>query len=236
MPISFHCETCRRSICVPDGSEGKKTRCPECYSIVQIPFHGNTTLLTVPKQPEFAPSEVDDDPLGISGKKESRWDPQEPTSSNPFADQPAPPPIERPSTPRPGHPRDTTKKQKTLKNLAAILLALGVPMLVFSLLAVSSRVLALIDNPTDDSQTLGALGGMATLLLVQVVTLIALNEARVMRNYATARTGMILAIIPLSYPAALMVVPLGLAIWGVALLYDPDVRAAFDSEQGNTPD
>lgn len=231
MPISFHCETCRRSICVPDGSEGKKTRCPNCYSIVRIPFSGSPKLLTTPDVPEVAPLE-EEDPLGITGKTESRWDAPPPNqpSPNPFAERPEPSPVESPQAPLPGQPRDTTQKQKILKALAIALMLLGVPSLVFGLLMIGVRVVVIFEYPTDDPRTLAALAGLITVFIVQVLTLIALNEARIMRNYITARTGMILAIIPFSYPAALLIVPLALAIWGVAILYDPDVRAAFESE------
>ncbi|RCS52985.1 hypothetical protein DTL42_09230 [Bremerella cremea] len=73
MPLSFRCETCRRSIRVPDGSEGKLTRCPDCFSILLVPFQS-------PSQPGFKdnkPTELEEseDPLGIAGKYESRWEP-----------------------------------------------------------------------------------------------------------------------------------------------------------------
>ncbi|PQO27154.1 hypothetical protein [Blastopirellula marina] len=72
MPISFRCETCRRSIRVPDGSEGKLTRCPDCFSIVLIPFQ---PIGKVAKKPqEFAIPDEADDPLGITGKHVPRWE------------------------------------------------------------------------------------------------------------------------------------------------------------------
>lgn len=81
MPISFRCETCRRSIRVPDGSEGKLTRCPDCFSIVLIPFQ---PIGKVTKKPqEFAaPNEVED-PLGITGKHEPRWEAAYPPNAPP---------------------------------------------------------------------------------------------------------------------------------------------------------
>lgn len=237
MPISFHCETCRRSICVPDGSEGKKTRCSYCASIVRVPFSGSPKLLTVQDVPEVAPLE-DDDPLGIVGKTESRWDQPAPqqSSPNPFADQPDPVPVEMPTTPQPVQTGNTIGKQKSLKILATILLVLGVPGLIAGLLTVSKQVILYIDHPTGDPPTIASLALMVVFFTMQMITMVGLNEARVMRNYLTARAGMIMAIIPIFYPAACLVVPLGLTIWGVAILYDPVIRDSFKSEQGYTPD
>ncbi|MEW4565114.1 hypothetical protein AB1K70_21495 [Bremerella sp. JC770] len=250
MPISFHCETCRRSICVPDGSEGKKTRCPECYSIVRVPFSGNATLLSVPDEPKFA-TPVVEDPLGITGKTESRWDNPESVHASPATSSPIPPvspapgPAAKtpsPSPPSPSLPGDASQPQTTLKRLATlkvlatVLMAFGVIALVVTLLFAVVRILALVDQPTNDLVVLGKMAGIVVLFFVQLGTVIALNEARIRRNYTTARTGMILAILPFSNPAACLLLPLALTIWGLAILLKRDVRAAFKSEQGYTPD
>jgi len=228
MPISFHCETCRRSICVPDGSEGKKTRCPECYSIVRIPFSGNTSLLSAPDEPKFATPEADD-PLGITGKTESRWDNPEPAQAQPATSSPTPPVS-------PSQPSDPSQQLTTLKILATALMAFGVITLVILLPFAVVRIMALVDQPTTDLIVLGKMAGIVVLFFVQLVTVIALNEARLRRNYTTARTGMILAILPFSNPSACLLLPLALAIWGLAILLKREVRATFKSEQGYTPD
>jgi len=227
MPIRFHCETCRRSLCVPDGSEGKKTRCPECYSIVRIPFSGNVALQTV-ESPQDTIEETED-PLGITGKNESRWDiPEpEPPSANPFADPPAGQTGPQALKPSSDQPSDLARKQQALKTIATILIVFAVFMLVGTLLWVITRIMVFADNPTGDPRSLGSLAGVVTIFVVQMVTIVALNEARKMGNYTTARTGMILAIIPLSNPAACLIVPLGLAIWGMSILADAEVRDAF---------
>ncbi|PQO36831.1 hypothetical protein C5Y96_06600 [Blastopirellula marina] len=244
MPISFHCETCRRSICVPDGSEGKKTRCPNCYSIVQIPFSGSpklSTMTEVPKESEFAPL-VDDDPLGIVGKTESRWDqPTQQPSINPFADQPdlpasAPATAVLPKQPAPNKHKSIPSQASTVSLLATILMLLSLIMLIPSLLSIGANVIALDDIGMGNPEQVGSLAGMITVFVLQILTIIALNEARTLRNYSTARTGMVLALIPCSNPATLLIIPLGLAIWGVLLIHAPQVRDAFESERGYTPD
>jgi len=37
MPIEFACTNCTRQVRVPDGSEGKKCKCPECQTILSVP-------------------------------------------------------------------------------------------------------------------------------------------------------------------------------------------------------
>src|SRR5690606_22295664 len=37
MSIDFPCTNCQRTIRVPDGSEGKKTKCPQCEEVQRIP-------------------------------------------------------------------------------------------------------------------------------------------------------------------------------------------------------
>ncbi len=37
MPIEFQCTNCTRQVRVPDGSEGKKCKCPECQTILNVP-------------------------------------------------------------------------------------------------------------------------------------------------------------------------------------------------------
>jgi phage FluMu protein Com len=37
MPIEFACTHCNKQVRVPDGSEGKKCKCPECQTILNVP-------------------------------------------------------------------------------------------------------------------------------------------------------------------------------------------------------
>ena len=37
MPIEFACSSCSKQVRVPDGSEGKKCKCPECQTILNVP-------------------------------------------------------------------------------------------------------------------------------------------------------------------------------------------------------
>lgn len=44
MPIEFACTNCTRQVRVPDGSEGKKCKCPECQTILTIPKIQETVI------------------------------------------------------------------------------------------------------------------------------------------------------------------------------------------------
>lgn len=37
MPIEFRCPNCQSLLCVPDGTEGRSSKCPQCGGIAQIP-------------------------------------------------------------------------------------------------------------------------------------------------------------------------------------------------------
>ncbi|GAA4429273.1 hypothetical protein [Bremerella cremea] len=233
MALSFQCGICRKVIHVPDGSEGKKTRCPGCYSIIKVPFSGSVQLID-PDQ--VAPLEDADDPLGISGKTESRWEPSESepaVGSNPFAADPV-------ALPHAEAPVDTIemrqamlrRRRSTLATLSIVLVAIGLLFLIFNGLSVTMQLIRLIDESSDDMGRIAALCGSIVILGAQIITLFALNEVRLFRSYSTARTGMILAMIPFTYPAMCLVLPLGLAVWGMMLLSDNDVCESFHSEGG----
>ena len=49
MTIEFLCDTCGTRLRVPDGSNGKRTKCPQCETILTIPATG--VLPSVPAQP-----------------------------------------------------------------------------------------------------------------------------------------------------------------------------------------
>lgn len=233
MPISFHCETCRRSICVPDGSEGKKTRCSYCASIVQIPFGGSPKLLTGTDIPEVAPLEFDD-PLGIVGKNESRWDPPEqaPDPSNPYVSTARNQPLE--VLDREANESSdviAARHQTTLANLAVILMGLGGLFLVFMLVNLFFQITSMVNRPFPTADTIGRMALSTTVVFVQLGTIMALNEARMLRKYWTGCIGMMMAIFPIFNPAACLVFPIGLAIWGLVLILRNDVRTAFESQQ-----
>lgn len=233
MPISFHCETCRRSICVPDGSEGKKTRCSYCASIVQIPFSGSPKLQTGADVPEVAPLE-DDDPLGIVGKNESRWDPPEPVASdpsNPYVTTARNISIEALQVDENSSDAVAARYQTTIVNLAAVLMGLGSLFLVFMLVNLFFQITSMVNRPFPGIDTITQMGLSTAVAFVQLGTIMALNEVRMLRKYWTGCIGMMMAIFPIFNPAACLVFPIGLAIWGLVLIFRNDVRAAFESQQ-----
>lgn len=58
MPVEFICPGCSRKLRTPDESAGKKAKCPQCGTIVDVPNTSTPTLEPIPAPSEFRPSEV----------------------------------------------------------------------------------------------------------------------------------------------------------------------------------
>ncbi|PQO32671.1 zinc ribbon domain-containing protein [Bremerella cremea] len=268
MPISFRCETCRRSIRVPDGSEGKPTRCPDCYSIQLIPFPAPSKPSPKKQKKTAQPGEVED-PLGITGKNESRWEPtyprnpstedkpannfSPPTSTstappeltnNPFADVEA---IAYEGGITAPYTTTTTddemwmheragKGRQTLVVLSVILMAISTAMIFLALVVLAARVVSFIGQPFQDPRWVARLAGGMILVGLQVATLFALNEARRLGNWTSAVTGMILSLLPCCNLTTLLLIPAFLPIWGLVLLFRPEIKAQFISHWDHSPE
>lgn len=49
--IRFHCSSCHHKLKAPDGTEGRKIKCPECQTIMEVPQPGSKA----PKLPPYTP-------------------------------------------------------------------------------------------------------------------------------------------------------------------------------------
>ena len=65
MPIEFPCSQCEKTMQAPDGTEGKKARCPACSAITQIPDTAVASTVPIAKESSLAasPLEVSDNPF-----------------------------------------------------------------------------------------------------------------------------------------------------------------------------
>jgi phage FluMu protein Com len=86
MPIEFRCESCSKLLRTPDESAGKKAKCPQCGTIVDVPAGAGAptddATSAEPSQPFSSPvsSGSDPNPFGaMSSKGEA------PDSENPYA-------------------------------------------------------------------------------------------------------------------------------------------------------
>ncbi|PQO45618.1 hypothetical protein [Blastopirellula marina] len=234
MPISFHCETCRGSIRVADGSEGELTRCPECFSIVPVPFEKRKTTK---QAKQTAPA---DDPLGIEGDIQSRWDEvypdaqpiEEPEpSANPFTYEPPQPLPEKP-TELPE--RETLTPEQVAQKLTQLALATSVLLLASTLSTLCIAALLgfwvyMVVSTSSYRFTPILLGVLiAVILAMHLVTLRFLFEARFRRDYSRSVIGTSLSLIPLLNLAAVLSFPY--SFWGLILLAKPQVRMHFRGE------
>jgi phage FluMu protein Com len=86
MPIEFRCESCSKLLRTPDESAGKKAKCPQCGTIVDVPNEGGpATEAPAPTQspdPFATPESPSRDPNPFGGLASSS---SVPDSENPYA-------------------------------------------------------------------------------------------------------------------------------------------------------
>ncbi|MBA2113161.1 hypothetical protein [Bremerella alba] len=241
MPISFHCETCRRSICVPDGSEGKKTRCPECYSIVRIPFSGNASLF----MPEGPLDTIDeqDDPLGITDPENVRppTPQQQLQANNPFAttsqvsaraDQAEP--VELP------FPGVSPKKFKRycfeLRLCVTVVMVCCLLALVLVAIGVADTLIGYYEKGGDPTVIYAGISFVPVIIL-HLGTLLCLNEARRMGNLRLAWIGLALSLFPFANYSVCLVFPALFTFWAMYSLNRDEITLSFQSVKPKpTPD
>src|SRR5690554_4173576 len=121
MPINFACSNCQRTIRVPDGTEGKKTKCPRCEHVQPIP---ETSEVALP---------ADDPPADVpwEGDAASQATPAKDLGpSNPFGDASAganpyaSPPTTDPYGPPSGKPVSRESARQALMGPAIALIVI----------------------------------------------------------------------------------------------------------------
>lgn len=101
MPIEFPCTACNKLLRVPDGSVGKKAKCPSCQTVLEIPISSSsppadpfaapagTTGPSAPAQSDQVPSNQGSSPFSGPGSFAHPGQTPPPTpppmSDNPFA-------------------------------------------------------------------------------------------------------------------------------------------------------
>lgn len=254
MPLSFRCETCRRSIRVPDGSEGKLTRCPDCFSIVLVPFQPSEKA-----KPNSA-TQPEDDPLGIVGKHESRWEPDyspststETAAGNHYSPPGANPAPNSTSSDNPFADHKETlnsseavasndqsfdevdnideqraaRSCRTVATIAVGLMVICGLMTALIFIGVLINLLKMTFGMAQDLETILELAGELALSFAHVATIVFLNDARTTRNFNLARLGFIMTMIPIFNLTWCVVFPL--SIWGLIVLHRPEVRWSFEN-------
>lgn len=203
MPIEFDCPVCKNAVRVPDGSQGKRTRCPKCQAVMQIPGPQEETFAASPESPS---------------QRNEPWG----DSQNPFGSPAAPQ--------APWGSRDLKRNAKERLAVPVIggltLTALGL-VSMFVVYGIIGALLLIpdLDFEIDEFELITQLVSAVVSVLMMIVTLIGLNSARKLENYGLAWVGFILAAIPCTSFCCFVSLPL--AIWGMVVLADEDVKRAF---------
>ncbi|MHC2068504.1 hypothetical protein ACYFX5_13650 [Bremerella sp. T1] len=231
MSIRFHCDTCRRPIRVPDGSEGKKARCPECFSIVRIPFEDGAISssdfdLAIPNE---------EDPLGIKDPENIRLE-AEPTpqaESNPFAATIEASKIDyEPDVADTSFPGTSSKKFKQyrfeLRLCTTVVMICCLIALVLMTIGVGVELMEFFEGKRHEG-ILYRTVGLLPVILLHIGTLLCLSEARLMRNLRIAWLGLILSLIPFANYSVCLLFPAAFTFWAMHTLNRDEITFAFQS-------
>lgn len=228
MPIEFECAVCKHRIRVPDGSEGKRTKCPKCQAIQPVPSPTDDEFRLKDEgdlPPPAAKRPPIDDPFGT-------FSPQPASSGRPdFSDRPAREDLSA-DTPAasPSDPAERSEAQDKLKTPVTVALALvgvGVVLMLVSLIFTVAQILG---NPAeaDMPQLVGQLIGAAIALPLQGLALFGLKHAKNLENYGLAWVGVVLAALPCT-TSLCCVLSLPFCVWAMVLLADNTIQRQFDA-------
>lgn len=222
---------------MPEGTEGKKTRCPHCQSVIEIPAAGSSPVERPTEQRSFTPapggfgergesprSESTVNPFGESGTRSPL--PEDPQANNPYASG-------RPDVPWSVNSESFSERRRAdarqkLMIPAAISLALLVVGMALCLLVVVAGLVVVGAGEADD-EDISLLIVFVVTLALQIPTLIGLLSATIRWNYVLAWMGFICALIPCTNACSFTLLPIGIAIWGIVVMTDPAVRQQFRS-------
>lgn len=244
MSIEFRCLTCGKLLRVADESAGKKSRCPECGNIQDIPgeprLAGTNTGGGYPTGTENAATGSPfsgfstEPPYGPSTRASSSPSPfgmpaaGQGSGVNPYADQPDNP-YHSPAGGY-GAQGGVFAGPMTERVIRGKVQAPAVAMMVMSiieLLGLSLMLLGGLVNIAEHRMDEGDLvllvwviGSMA----IRAVVLAAGVQMQRLRSHTLGMTGAILSLIPCTGCVPL---DIGFGIWALMVLSDPSVRAAF---------
>ncbi|MBA2113160.1 hypothetical protein [Bremerella alba] len=236
MSIDFPCSHCQKTVRVPDGTEGKKTKCPSCQQVQVIPDNSSFGSSPAPTPPPEQPAK--DDSIWNDLNTESQ--PAASPASNPFGD--APDPYGAPQDNPYSSPTSSTNythqpvsraeaRSKLMGPAIGVMLSNGLGLLLLIVWAVATIVE--IQNQGELKDTPEIVGASIALFLMfglpfmlSLLTIVAMIRAIYVRNYILVMTGFILALTPFAGGCGCF---LGLffGIWGIVIMNDDSVKAAF---------
>lgn len=219
MPIRFQCAVCKHGIKVPDGAEGKRTRCPKCQALQQVPgaeedeFRLKEPLDPDPprKRPEPKPAPI---PLA-SPEALEEWDEPEPNEF--FADPNAPELIEA---------RSEAAQKMKVPALAAIgTLGVGLLATLAYFFYIVATILSQEEVPGGMGQQVFLLAWTVCAMTLQGFGFFGLKQAHDLGNYGLAWAGFAVAGLPCSNLCCILSAPF--CVWGMVLLADDSIQRHF---------
>ncbi|MEX0792904.1 MAG: hypothetical protein WD045_07180 [Pirellulaceae bacterium] len=222
MPIQFRCTRCLDEISVPDGTSGKKTRCPHCQEVQEIPTP-QTSASSAPGPPRS------DSPYESAASQEADF--RESFSANPANPFASPSAAAQVPNSFSGQMPETVRaamRQKLL--IPAIIQTVLVGLSLLSSLGFAVVALVMVLEPSDRNSGLIMLAIQLVWSLVHALSLTGLASAIRFKSIGWAWAGFVIPI--LSFPLGnccclLYVIPLSVSIWGMVCLSDPKVRSLF---------
>ncbi|MEW4455477.1 hypothetical protein AB1L30_22600 [Bremerella sp. JC817] len=229
MPIDFDCAVCKNRIRVPDGNEGKRTKCPKCHAIQPVPSEADELKLKdsleEPAPPKSSPLDDVFQPMSPPNQNVSR---------NPYAEESSQAhdnPYAAPQTPGNTAAANSARMEAMSKLQTPILTCLGLLALgiVFNIISLITMVIQVNGQGAQGANTVVALATYAITfgfaVGLQGFGCFGLLQARDLKNYGLAWAGFIIAALPCS---CCFVVSLPISIWGMMLLADNSIQRQFN--------
>ncbi|EAQ80840.1 hypothetical protein [Blastopirellula marina] len=214
MPTEFTCQVCKQQIRVPDGNEGKRTKCPHCSAIQPIPGG-----------PTSGGSSFSD-------------------SSNPYGGEPPPNPFAEGAAPSPtgeanpyaspysassAAPRPIAKEEakgKIAVPAIVCMISFGLSIALLGL-AIIGTFINLANGMQPPEEAVVSLITCGFYFLTCVVGLFMLYSTMNLRSSLQAWIGFILALTPCTNCCFIIGIPF--AIWGMIVLSDAEVQRQFQN-------
>ncbi|RCS52987.1 hypothetical protein DTL42_09240 [Bremerella cremea] len=234
MPIDFDCAVCKHRIRVPDGAEGKRTKCPKCQAIQPVPSsHDDEFRLKESEFEEKPPAKSSSSSLDdVFGPLSSKAKP--PVERNSFDDPKSPEAgsaFEAPSSYSSqvganAARAEALEKIQTPALICVILTGLGI---ASNLIVLLITTIATLSAPNAENAAIWV--GIQTVVIAFATAMLGLAlygafQARDLKNFGLAWAGFIIALLPCSL---LCILTIPISVWGMMVLSDASVQRQFTS-------
>ncbi len=228
MPATVICPACQRKLRLPDELLGKTVKCPACKEAFTVADPENVPPMAAVVEESAAISSEEDSPVDRPRRRMPVDDEDDDRYEDDYDD--------RPRRRRRGSRSDAKSKVTGpaigLMVSGGVGLAVGLVNLAGNIIQILNGAAQAQANALPGSNTAGFVIGY-TVTVVMVATFIIVWSGVViagsfrmlqLRNWGTAKTTAILAMIP-CYHCFILGIPFG--IWALVVLHDEEVRRAF---------